>query len=226
MAMLTLNGVVQNVYTQPESKDWETGEIRPASLRAQILCENTTQDGKSASKWSPSRDGRFSQAGWAKGSRAGRRLCCERRYHVLCAEERSATHFGLENAQRLRQESWAWPVSTALMTNTTDMESLAQPRAQRSPRIRNSQETTGAHGAAAWRGPAVRGASGRGRGAPLVLMRNYEPRGMALRVERFALQSVAREILPKTRTALCLRARSRGRRGQRLEIRPPRHGPL
>jgi len=46
MAMLTLNGVVQNVYTQPESKDRETGEIRPASLRAQILCENITQDGE------------------------------------------------------------------------------------------------------------------------------------------------------------------------------------
>ena len=33
MAMLTLNGTVQNVYEQPESKDKETGEIRPASLR-------------------------------------------------------------------------------------------------------------------------------------------------------------------------------------------------
>lgn len=46
MAMLTLNGTVQNVYEQPESKDRETGEIRPASLRAQILCENTTQSGE------------------------------------------------------------------------------------------------------------------------------------------------------------------------------------
>ena len=46
MAMLTLNGTVQNVYEQPESKDKETGEIRPASLRAQILCENTTQSGE------------------------------------------------------------------------------------------------------------------------------------------------------------------------------------
>lgn len=36
---------------------------------------------------------------------------------------------------------------------------------------------------------------------------------MALRVERFALQSVAREILPKTRTALCLRARIKGSEG-------------
>ena len=46
MAMLTLNGTVQNVYEQPESKDKETGEIRPASLRAQILCENITQNGE------------------------------------------------------------------------------------------------------------------------------------------------------------------------------------
>ena len=46
MAMLTLNGTVQNVYEQPESKDKETGEVRPASLRAQILCENTTQSGE------------------------------------------------------------------------------------------------------------------------------------------------------------------------------------
>lgn len=37
--------------------------------------------------------------------------------------------------------------------------------------------------------------------------------GMALRVERFALQSVARDILPKTRTALCLRARIKGGEG-------------
>ena len=37
--------------------------------------------------------------------------------------------------------------------------------------------------------------------------------GMALRVERFALQAVARDILPKTRTALCLRARIKGSEG-------------
>ena len=40
MAMLTLNSLVQNVYTQPASTDRETGEVRPESLRAQILCEN------------------------------------------------------------------------------------------------------------------------------------------------------------------------------------------
>jgi len=45
MAMLTLNGVLQNVYTQPESTNKETGEQRPASLKVQILCENTLESG-------------------------------------------------------------------------------------------------------------------------------------------------------------------------------------
>ena len=46
MAMLTLNGTLQNVFTKPESKDPKTGEIRPASLNAQILAENVTQTGE------------------------------------------------------------------------------------------------------------------------------------------------------------------------------------
>ena len=46
MAMLTLNGLVQNVYTQPASTDRETGEQRPASLRAQILAENILESGE------------------------------------------------------------------------------------------------------------------------------------------------------------------------------------
>lgn len=46
MAMLTLNGTVQNVFSKPESKDKETGEIRPASLHAQILAENVLQTGE------------------------------------------------------------------------------------------------------------------------------------------------------------------------------------
>ena len=46
MAMLTLNGLVQNVYTQPSSTDRETGEVRPATLRAQILCENVMESGE------------------------------------------------------------------------------------------------------------------------------------------------------------------------------------
>lgn len=46
MAMLTLNGLVQNVYNQPERKDEKTGEVRPASMHAQILCENIMQTGE------------------------------------------------------------------------------------------------------------------------------------------------------------------------------------
>jgi hypothetical protein len=46
MAMLTLNGLVQNVYTQAATTDRETGESRPASLRAQILCENIMESGE------------------------------------------------------------------------------------------------------------------------------------------------------------------------------------
>ena len=46
MAMLTLNGTLQNVFTKPESKDPKTGEIRPAALKAQVLAENVTQSGE------------------------------------------------------------------------------------------------------------------------------------------------------------------------------------
>jgi hypothetical protein len=46
MSMLTLNGVLQNVFSKPESKDEKTGEIRPATLNAQILSENITQTGE------------------------------------------------------------------------------------------------------------------------------------------------------------------------------------
>lgn len=46
MAMLTLNGIVQNVFAKPESKDRETGEIRPATVNAQILAENILESGE------------------------------------------------------------------------------------------------------------------------------------------------------------------------------------
>ncbi len=46
MAMLTLNGTLQNVFTTPERKDEKTGEIRPAALKAQMLAENVTQTGE------------------------------------------------------------------------------------------------------------------------------------------------------------------------------------
>ena len=46
MSMLTLNGIVQNVFATPASTDKKTGEIRPASVSAQILAENTLQSGE------------------------------------------------------------------------------------------------------------------------------------------------------------------------------------
>ena len=46
MAMLTLNGTVQNVYHTPESTDKKTGEVRPATDHAQILAENILESGE------------------------------------------------------------------------------------------------------------------------------------------------------------------------------------
>lgn len=46
MSMLTLNGTVQNVFTKPESVDKATGQIRPATVNAQILAENILESGE------------------------------------------------------------------------------------------------------------------------------------------------------------------------------------
>jgi hypothetical protein len=46
MSMLTLNGIVQNVFAKPTSTDKATGEIRPASEHAQILAENILETGE------------------------------------------------------------------------------------------------------------------------------------------------------------------------------------
>ena len=46
MSMLTLNGIVQNVFNTPESVDRKTGEVRPAADRVQIMAENTLQNGE------------------------------------------------------------------------------------------------------------------------------------------------------------------------------------
>jgi hypothetical protein len=46
MAMLTLNGVVQNVFSKPSSTDKATGEVRPATDHAQILAENILESGE------------------------------------------------------------------------------------------------------------------------------------------------------------------------------------
>jgi len=46
MAMLTLNGVVQNVFSKPQTTDKATGEIRPSTFHAQILAENFLESGE------------------------------------------------------------------------------------------------------------------------------------------------------------------------------------
>ena len=45
MAMLTLNGIVQNFFVQPARKDKE-GNERPETMHAQILAENTLESGE------------------------------------------------------------------------------------------------------------------------------------------------------------------------------------
>lgn len=46
MSMLTLNGMVLNVFDTPASTDKKTGEVRPASTRVQIQAENTLENGQ------------------------------------------------------------------------------------------------------------------------------------------------------------------------------------
>lgn len=46
MSMLTLNGLVLNVFDTPASTDRKTGEMRPASSRVQLQAENTLENGQ------------------------------------------------------------------------------------------------------------------------------------------------------------------------------------
>jgi hypothetical protein len=45
MSMLTLNGIVQNVFRTDATTDKKTGEVVPARERVQIMAENTLQNG-------------------------------------------------------------------------------------------------------------------------------------------------------------------------------------
>lgn len=46
MAMLTLNGIVQNVLHVPSRTDKKTGEVYPAKDQVQILAENVQANGE------------------------------------------------------------------------------------------------------------------------------------------------------------------------------------
>lgn len=46
MSMLTLNGLLDNVFNTPSSTDRKTGEVRPASARAQLYAQNQLENGE------------------------------------------------------------------------------------------------------------------------------------------------------------------------------------
>ena len=108
--------------------------------------------------------------------------------------------------------SGARPVSYVLMNNTTDMQSVSRTRHKSAQISAISQNATGQCAQAAARGPRPAGERRAGLEAgPLGInakLRAPNDSAMARRVERFALQSVARDILPDSRTAKCLRIRA------------------
>jgi hypothetical protein len=46
MSMLTMNGVILNVYDIKESTDKKTGELRPSFTKVQLQAENTLENGQ------------------------------------------------------------------------------------------------------------------------------------------------------------------------------------
>ena len=112
MAMLTLNGTLQNVFTKPESKDPKTGEIRPASLNAQILAENITPTGEKRLEMVTLKvhtDAFLKLVGQKIRVPVG--ALRSRYYQVLRTQKRSAAHGGLK---KMPSNSWRssgrWPV--------------------------------------------------------------------------------------------------------------------
>jgi len=98
------------------------------------------------------------------------------------------------------------------MTNTTDMQSVARTRSHGVAGTEISRKTTG--GASAAGGRSASASAHRPHGGEIAALgtnaklRATFPDPMESRVQRFALQSVARSILPESRTAKCLRIRA------------------
>lgn len=46
MSMLTMNGLILNVYTTKQTTDKKTGEIRPPVTRVQLQAENVLENGQ------------------------------------------------------------------------------------------------------------------------------------------------------------------------------------
>ena len=117
------------------------------------------------------------------------------------------------------REQWnvpgRWPVSSALIHNTTDMQIVPRAGISSAPSGAISHSVAGGQrsqrASAVDAGEARKRRSGAGEVAPLgsnAKLRAVGHDPMESRLQRFALQSVARGILPKSRTAKCLRIRA------------------
>ena len=123
-----------------------------------------------------------------------------------------------EKAQRLLQESWA-VTGSDMCKPQTDMQILSvKPRSAHPQRRKISPSTQTSHTGGRCSQPDGKRERGRRAGAAAggalgTITKSPAASAMARRVERFALQSVARDILPKSRTAFCLRSRIKGGEG-------------
>ena len=180
MAMLTLNGLVQNVYTQAATTDRETGEVRPASLRAQILCENTMESGEKKLEMVTLKvhTEAFKKLVGQKVRIPVGAFVAKGRYHVFTRSKMKRNPSRLLEKEKPRERLdpfRARPVSYVLMNNTTDMQSVSRTRHKSAQISAISQNATGQCAQAA-AGAPPRGSVAPGwKQAPLVLMRNYEP---------------------------------------------------
>jgi len=104
-----------------------------------------------------------------------------------------------------------WPVSQIVeVEQPTDMQRLTESRPSGAQCTEFSRKTTGGKVAAGGRSASASAhrPDGGGLAALGINAKSSALSAMARRVERFALQSVARSILPKSRTAKCLRIRA------------------
>ena len=133
-------------------------------------------------------------------------------FYALKTKRNPSRHLE-RKAPRTLEPFRARPVSTELIDNTTDMQSVSRTRQNSARRRTISHKTTGPSAApsagSVEREPrtARQGARAGALGTNAKLRATFE-NPMARRVERFALQSVARDILPDSRTAKCLRIRA------------------
>ena len=201
MAMLTLNGVLQNVYSQPERKD-EKNRRDPASVPARSdPGRERDADGETKLRWSRSRCTRMRSESWSG------RKCASLWVPSLQTVASCSTRFATKRSPRRPKEKC--PATPARVLGVADFSSIDRQHnrhAKRNTLTRKSatgaqipHRTTGP-AARSNGGPRSRGPTGAPEGGALgssakLRATFYDP--MESRVQRFALQSVARSILPK-----------------------------